>query len=166
MPKKRFTTLTLGLFLCLPLFAQFHFEAGINYANSSKMIAGVGTYIEPRYALNDNTDLALHLGLTGFIGEDQSRTKSSRITTGTLPIFLMGLIRHFPTKGAKGVPYLGFGPGLYLSKGINFREGVKLGAGLRFGVFIGRSNIGFTQNFVPDDSFFQLNYGFRILNRD
>ncbi|MEP1093796.1 MAG: hypothetical protein ABJG78_01725 [Cyclobacteriaceae bacterium] len=164
MLKKKFLIVWSTL-LFFPLLSQSHLEIGINYLNASHSSIGLGAYLEPRYALSENLDLGLRLGLNGFIGEDQSRTKSSRVTTGTLPLVSGSLIRRFLGEDAKGVPYVGLGPGLYLSEGINFREGLKLGAGLRFGFFIGRSNIGFTHNFVPEDSFFQLSYGFRLLDR-
>ncbi|MEP5611938.1 MAG: hypothetical protein ABJP45_06795 [Cyclobacteriaceae bacterium] len=164
MRKKKFMTLWLAQLLCLPLLAQLHFETGINLGASARIV-GVGAFLEPRYAVNNESDLALHLGLNAYLGDDQSRTQSRRITSGTIPVLLASYIRRFPKDNVKAIPYAGFGPGMYLTSGLNFRKGIKLGAGLRFGLFIGRSNLGFTYNFIQNDSFFQISYGFRILDR-
>ncbi len=150
------------------LFAQFHLEAGINYLNGASSLNGMGVYLEPRYAVARNADVELHVSYNWFLGYDRERTKSGRISTGTIPMAVVKYVRHFPNpRSSKDVPYIGLGAGVYLSEGDPQRiEGVQPGVALSFGVFLGRSNIGITQNFVPDkNSFIQINYGFRILNR-
>lgn len=148
------------------LHAQMHVEVGVDYIDGSEVLAGVGFYIAPRYALNEKLDVGLQLELNGTLETDPSKAQTTgRIEGGTLPVISAHVIRRFPSANKQDMPYLGLGTGAYLTSGINFRKGIKAGVNLSFGFFLGRSNIGFSSHFVPDANFIQLKYGYRFFRR-
>jgi len=152
--------------LAISANAQFHFELGFN-GNSPQgdfgdaYDLGVGYYIEPKYALSENIDLGLLIGLNGFVG---AFGLDNLNVTSILPT---GTYRFTENKVA---PYVGTGLGIYIYKpvvlGIEGDSESEFGFAPRAGVYIGRLNLGFAYNVVKDLNFIQFNLGIRILSRD
>ena len=168
--KKRTTTNLIRLvfllvvqFNVLSLCGQFKFEAGVNVPFSEFITLGAGTYIEPKYQIREDIDLGLHAGILTYVGPDNDKN-NRRITSGTLPVLATSFMYRIPmTNSRRNQSFIGRAPGAYLTKGINFRGGIKPGVGLRFGAYLGRSSLGFVYHVVDDFNFFQLNYGFMII---
>lgn len=155
--------------------AQFHIELGPNFNLPQGDFGdaydlGVGFYIEPKYAINDNIDLGLVIGSNGFAGADFGGQSFG--ATGALVILPTATYR-FSTNTV--TPYAGLGLGLYNFKGAEVTvnsvtlEGEsesKFGFAPRAGVYIGRLNLGVAYNIVSDANYLQFNLGVRILSRD
>lgn len=159
--------------------AQFHIELGPNFnlpqgdfADSYDL--GIGFYIEPKYALNENIDLGLLIGSNGFAGGDINTGAGTAEVDATSIIAILptGTYR-FSTNNV--TPYAGLGLGMYLAEAFTVdtngdlqsdgREG-EFGFAPRAGVYIGRMNIGAAYNIVKDANYIQFNLGVRILSRD
>ncbi len=155
--------------------AQFHIELGPNFNLPQGDFAdaydlGVGFYIEPKYAFNENIDLGLVIGSNGFAGADFGG--ASYGATSALVILPTATYR-FSTNSV--TPYAGLGLGLYSFKGAEVtianvttdgESESKFGFAPRAGVYIGRLNLGAAYNIVSDANYIQFNLGFRILSRD
>lgn len=166
MQKEKLIVLYIMLLSYTSLNAQMHFELGVNYMDGSFSKVGIGAYLEPRYALNKNVDLALHLGLNSFLGYEQDRTQSRRITSGQIPVIRFNYIHRFPAEDKTEIPYVGVGAGTYLAVGDpQLFKGVKAGATLSAGLLFGRSNLGLDVNLIPNYSFIVIKYGIRVLSR-
>lgn len=159
--------------------AQFHVELGLNFNSPQGDFAdqydlGIGAYIEPKYALNENIDLGLLIGANGFAGASQDVggvTVSAEALTATT-VLATGTYR-FSTKGV--TPYAGLGLGIYAFKaaeisvaggGVDIGESnTEFGFAPRAGVYLGSLNLGVAYNIVSDASFVQFNLGVRIGGR-
>ncbi|MEO9869876.1 outer membrane beta-barrel protein [Ekhidna sp.] len=153
--------------------AQFHVELGLNanlpqgdFADAYKL--GVGVYVEPKYAFNENIDLGLYIGSNGFAGEDISGGGSVE-ATAIVPVLATGTYR-FSTNNV--TPYAGLGLGMYFIAAAEI-DGTEVGEAEsefgfapRAGVYVGRLNLGAAYNIVKDANYVQINLGFRILSRD
>ncbi|MBC6401830.1 MAG: acyloxyacyl hydrolase [Ekhidna sp.] len=147
--------------------AQFHIELGIN-GNSPQgdfrdtYDLGIGSYVEPKYAISENLDLGLLIGRNVFGGVDDDIKAAS-----SLNILPTGTYR-FSTNNV--TPYVGAGLGLYFFDfGSVLGEestSTEFGFAPRAGVYIGRLNLGVAYNVVKDLNFLQYNLGIRILSRD
>ena len=156
--------------------AQFHIELGPNFnlpqgdfADSYKL--GIGFYIEPKYAMNENIDLGLYIGSNGFAGEDIAGGGSVS-ATAIVPVLATGTYRF---SDGKVTPYGGLGLGMYFAKGAEVtvnnvttegESSTEFGFAPRAGVYIGRMNLGAAYNIVKDANYIQINLGVRILSRD
>lgn len=156
--------------------AQFHIELGLNFNSPQGDFAdsydlGIGGYIEPKYALNENLDLGLLIGSNGFAGADidTGAGTGSVDATGVLVIQPTGTYR-FSSNSV--TPYAGLGLGLYSFQavevgGVELGESeTKFGFAPRAGVYLGRMNLGIAYNIVSDANYLQFNLGVRILSRD
>lgn len=161
--------------------AQFHIELGLNFNSPQGDFAdaydlGVGGYIEPKYAMNENIDLGLYIGQNVFAGGEIAGTNSSLDAQTLTPILATGTYR-FSTN--KVTPYAGLGVGMYFAKAIDTEITVggvtttlegesnsEFGLAPRAGVYVGRLNLGAVYNVVKDSNFIQINLGVRILSRD
>ncbi|MBC6425993.1 MAG: outer membrane beta-barrel protein [Ekhidna sp.] len=147
--------------------AQFHIELGMN-GNSPQgdfgdvYQLGIGSYVEPKYAISENLDLGLLIGRNVFGGVDDDIKAAS-----SLNILPTGTYR-FSTNNV--TPYVGAGLGLYFFDfGSVLGEestSTEFGFAPRAGVYIGRLNLGVAYNVVKDLNFLQYNLGIRILSRD
>jgi hypothetical protein len=178
MKKLLFTILSIGI-LSYSASAQFHVELGLNFNSPQGDFAdqydlGVGAYIEPKYALNDNIDLGLLIGANGFAGATQSiggvTTSAEAITATTV---LGTATYRFTSSGI--TPYGGLGLGIYAFKAAEISVGggaavtgesnSEFGFAPRAGVYLGRLNLGAAYNIVKDANFIQFNLGVRIGGR-
>jgi len=161
--------------------AQFHVETGINFNNPTGDFGeaydlGIGAYLEPKYAINENIDLGLLIGRNGFAGASVAGQSVS--ATGLLSILPTGTYRFSENKVT---PYAGLGLGFYIFDAVDIsftdpftgqRETIsgesetEFGFAPRAGVYIGRLNLGAAYNIVKDANFIQFNLGVRILSRD
>jgi len=173
-------TKKLLLFTCLiAVFAisanaQFHIEIGLT-GNSPQgdfgdtYNVGLGTLIEPKYAISENIDLGLLIGRFGFVGDDVEATTIGN--TITLEVENLSMTSIMPTgtyrfTENKVTPYVGAGIGMYFYGSDDVDNESKFGFAPRAGVYIGRLNLGFAYNVVKDLNFIQFNLGIRILSRD
>ena len=152
--------------------AQFHIELGPNFnlpqgdfADSYDL--GIGFYIEPKYAFNENIDLGLYVGSNGFAGADLAGASVS--ARAIVPVLATGTYR---ISTSKVTPYAGLGLGMYFAQAVEI-DGVEIGDAEsefgfapRAGVYIGRMNLGVAYNIVKDSNYLQFNLGVRILSRD
>lgn len=177
--KKIIVTICLTAMVAFGANAQFHVELGLNFnspqgdfADSYKL--GVGFYLEPKYALNENLDLGLFIGSNGFAGGDvvSGGQTGSAAATAIVPVLATGTYRF---SGSKVTPYAGIGAGMYFARAAEVTVGTvtqtgegesKFGFAPRAGVYVGRLNLGAAYNIVSDANFIQFNLGFRILSRD
>lgn len=166
------------LVVCVSANAQFHVELGLNFNSPQGDFAdsydlGVGVYIEPKYALNDNLDLGLLIGSNGFAGADFSAggVATSVGATSVLAILPTGTYRF---SDAPVTPYAGLGLGIYSFKGaevtvagvtVETESNSEFGFAPRAGVYLGRVNLGIAYNIVKDANFLQFNLGARIGSR-
>ncbi len=174
MKKLLLTALAIGIF-SYSATAQFHIEfPGLNFNSPQGDFGetydlGIGFYIEPKYALNENIDLGLLIGSNGFAGADIDGTNSSADATGVLVIQPTGTYRF---SSSSVTPYAGLGLGLYSFQAVEI-DGVeigesesKFGFAPRAGVYVGRLNLGLAYNIVSDATYLQFNLGVRLLSRD
>jgi len=181
--KKLLLSISLVLAIVLTSHAQFHIELGVNFNSPQGDFGdaydlGVGGYIEPKYAINENIDLGLLIGRNGFAGADIAGTNSSLEATGLLCILPTATYR-FTSNGI--TPYAGLGLGIYSFDAIDFtvtdpntgvsvtaegESNTEFGFAPRAGVYLGRLNLGVAYNIVKDANFLQFNLGVRILSRD
>ncbi|WP_425392756.1 hypothetical protein [Ekhidna sp.] len=174
--KKVILSICTVVFFAYTATAQFHFELGPNFNVPQGDFGdaydlGIGFYIEPKYAFNENIDLGLVLGTNGFAGADLGG--QSYGATSALVVLPTGTYR-FST--SKVTPYAGLGLGLYRFDGAEVSvagggsvetEGeTKFGFAPRAGVYLGRMNLGAAYNIVSDANYLQINLGVRILSRD
>jgi len=159
--------------------AQFHLELGLNFDSPSgdfkdSYDLGFGGYLEPRYAINENIDVGLHIGAIGFAGGDFSGAANADVSAAAVtPVLATG---HYRFTTNKVAPYAGLGLGLYFVKTgeVTANNQVlaesetesEFGFAPRVGVFIGRMNLGIAYNTAGDLDFLQFNLGVRILSRD
>jgi outer membrane protein W len=158
--------------------AQFHIELGPSFnlpqgdfADSYDL--GVGFYLEPRYAMTENIDLGLHIGIGAFAGGDLAGGGGDVSAAGITPVLATG---HYRFSTNKVSPYAGAGLGMYFVKtgdvsvsGGGTIEGTsdsEFGFAPRAGVFIGRMNLGVAYNIAGDLNYLQFMLGVRILSRD
>jgi len=172
--KKLFLTVFAMGILAYSSMAQFHAELGLNFNSPQGDFAdaydlGVGFYIEPKYALNENIDLGLLISSNAFAGGDLTGSTASVSALGMWAI-LPTFTYRFSTN--KVTPYGGLGLGLYSVEGVEvsgFPKGEsesKIGFAPRAGVYLGRLNLGVAYNIVSDFNFLQFNLGVRILSRE
>ncbi len=165
--------------------AQFHVELGLNISLPQENFSdaydgGLGGYLEPKYALNENIDLGLLIGVNVFAGISEDALIGQRgsveIDALTVSTFLATGTYRFSTKGV--TPYAGLGLGIYAiegaSVGVTIRgmtttakeDGdTKFGFAPRAGVYLGRVNLGVSYHIVKDVNFLQFNLGVRIGRR-
>ncbi|MEP5612502.1 MAG: hypothetical protein ABJP45_09650 [Cyclobacteriaceae bacterium] len=179
--KKLFLTVFAVGVLGYSSMAQFHIELGPNFNSPQGDFAdaydlGIGFYIEPKYAINENIDLGLYLGANVFAGGDVAGTNTSLDAQTLNPYLATGTYR-FSTN--KVTPYAGLGLGLYVAKAVDItttsggvtttiegESNSEFGFAPRAGVYVGRLNLGLAYNLVKDSNFLQFNLGIRILSRD
>lgn len=185
MKKLLLTVLSVAL-LGYTSQAQFHVELGLNFNSPQGDFAdqydlGIGGYIEPKYAMNENMDLGLYIGQNVFAGADVSvgGTNVSVDAQTLTPILATGTYR-FSTNSI--TPYGGLGLGIYTAKAVDVviidptapggtstvagESNSEFGFALRGGVYLGRLNLGAAYNLVKDSNFIQFNLGVRILSRE
>ncbi len=172
MKKLFLTVLAVGLFGYSSM-AQAHLELGLNFNSPAgdfgdQYDLGVGFYLEPKYAMNENIDLGLLISSNAFAGGDLSGSTASVSALGMLVIEPTVTYR-FSTSSV--TPYGGLGIGYYSVEGVEisgFPKGdreSKIGFAPRAGVYVGRLNLGLAYNIVSDFNFLQFNLGVRILSR-
>jgi len=177
MKKVLLTICAIAIF-AISANAQFHVELGLNFNSPTGDFGdfyelGVGGYLEPKYAFNENIDLGLYVGVNGFAGADVDTGfgTASVDATSVTPILATGTYRFLTNKVT---PYAGLGLGVYLTEsvGVDSSGGTtdetvsEFGFAPRAGVYIGRMNLGLVYNSAGDISFLQFNLGVRILGRD
>ena len=180
MKKLLLTTAFVGL-LCYSSFAQFHVELGLNFNSPSGDFGdvydlGIGAYLEPKYALNENIDLGLYIGANAFAGADLDLGgvgTASVSGTSVTPILATGTYRFMESNVT---PYAGLGLGLYsadiasVSVGANNaaveESTTEFGFAPRVGIYLGRLNLGIAYNIAGDIEFLQFNLGVRIGERE
>lgn len=152
--------LTALLYVAIHLvcMAQMNVETGVNILYSSNKL-GSGAFIEPQLSLNEISNLSLHVGVSTYIGPDTDRTKSKRITTGTIYTIVGNYQFLFGNGDSNALPYISVGGGGYISNKLD------LGGRIGYGFLIGRSSVGLTFNFISEDNYFQLGYGFRLFRK-
>lgn len=177
--KKVLLCISAVLLFAITASAQFHIELGPNFnlpqgdfADSYDL--GIGFYLEPKYAINENIDVGLYIGSNGFAGGDivQGGVSGSAAATAIVPVLATGTYR-FSSNSV--TPYAGLGLGMYFAKAAEVTVGTVTASGEsesnfgfapRAGVYIGRLNLGAAYNIVSDANYIQINLGVRILSRD
>lgn len=160
--------------------AQFHIELGLNFNSPKGKFAdtyklGIGGYLEPRYALNENIDLGLLINQSVFAGADLDTGTGNGTVDATGVLLLLPNATYRFSKN-KITPYAGLATGIYAFQSVqvsNTSENTiekrdaktKLGFAPRAGVYLGRLNLGLAYNIVKDANFVQFNLGVWILER-
>jgi len=177
--KKLFLTIVAAGMLGYSAMAQFHIELGPNFNSPQGDFAdqydlGIGFYFEPKYALNENIDLGLLVGLNGFVGGDFEVLGVTSSASALAVVAVLGTATYrFTTSSV--TPYAGLGLGLYSFEGAEIsvagavqpktESESKFGFAPRAGVYLGKLNLGLAYNIVSDANFLQFNLGVRILGR-
>lgn len=182
--KKLILSLLIFAAITVTANAQFHVELGLN-GNlpqgdfSDAYSLGVGFYLEPRYAMTENIDVGLHLGINAFAGGDIDAAAGGGLgvdsevsAAGIVPVLATG---HYRFASGKVTPYGGLGLGMYFVKTgdvsastggtVEGESSSEFGFSPRAGVFVGRMNLGVTYHIAGDLNYLQFGLGVRIGGR-
>ncbi len=161
------TLLLAGLLFAMPASSQvkvgFGFIGGIPVGDLGNFTNfGAGLYLEGKYGVTDNIEAGAQLGVLGFIGTDFLGTSVGGVTM--IPFLITG---DYKFASSKATPYAGLGIGPYFvsggsvgTSGIDVYSGAEFGLAPRFGVYLGKLNLGLTYHIVSNASFLGIHLGF------